>query len=100
MFTADNTGLGPATTDVRSGVSYGGGLVGTCAVPAAGSVALGVPVGSTTGTALLTGAAVASAVWDTLTSSLTTSGSIGERVKNCATTEIVGEQLAAALSTP
>lgn len=100
FYTADNTGLGPATTDVRSGISYGGGIVGACAVPAAGSVALGVPVGSTTGTALLTGAAVASAVWDALTSSLTTSGSIGERVKNCATAEIVGEQLAAALSTP
>lgn len=100
MFTADNTGLGPATSDVRSGISYGGGLVGTCAVPAAGSVALGVPVGSGTGTALLTGAAVASAVWDALTSSITTSGSIGERVKNCATAETTGEQIAAALSTP
>lgn len=100
MFTADNTGLGPATTDVRSGISYGGGLVGTCAVPAAGSVALGVPVGSGTGTALLTGSTVASAVWDALTSSLTTSGSIGERVKNCATAETTGEQIAAALSTP
>ena len=91
----------PAASDVRLGVSYASGaLTGSCAVPAAGSVALGVPVGSTTGTALLTGAAVASAVWDALTSSLTTSGSIGERVKNCATAEIVGEQLAAALSTP
>lgn len=100
MFTADNTGLGPATSDVRSGISYGGGLVGTCAVPAAGSVALGVPVGSGTGTALLTGSAVASAVWDALTSSITTSGSIGERVKNCATVETTGEQLAGALSTP
>ena len=100
MLTADNTGLGPATSDVRSGISYGGGLVGTCAVPAAGSVALGVPVGSTTGTALLTGAAAASAVWDALTSSITTSGSIGERVKNCATAETTGEQIAAALSTP
>ena len=100
MFTSDNTGLGPATSDVRSGISYGGGLVGTCAVPAAGSVALGVPVGSGTGTALLTGSAVASAVWDALTSSITTSGSIGERVKNCATAETTGEQIAAALSTP
>lgn len=68
--------------------------------PAAGSVALGVPVGSGTGTALLTGSAVASAVWDALTSSITTSGSIGERVKNCATVETTGEQLAGALSTP
>lgn len=102
MFTSDNTSgiSGVATTDVRSGISYGGGLVGTCAVPAAGSVALGVPVGSGTGTALLTGSAVASAVWDALTSSITTSGSIGERVKNCATVETTGEQLAGALSTP
>lgn len=42
----------------------------------------------------------ANQVWDALTSSLTTSGSIGERVKNCSTAEITGEQLAAALSTP
>ena len=54
MFTADNTPLGPATGDVRFGVSYGSGQVGTCRVPAAGSVALGVPVDNTTGTAVLT----------------------------------------------
>jgi hypothetical protein len=62
MFTADNTGFGlPAATDVRSGVSYGGGAVsGLCAVPAAGSVALGVPVDNTTGTAVLTPAAIRS----------------------------------------
>jgi hypothetical protein len=62
MFTADNTGLGPSTGNVRAGVSYGGGLVGTCAVPAAGSVALGVPVDATTGTAVLTAADVQSAL--------------------------------------
>jgi len=95
MFTADNTGLAPAVSDVRAGVVYGS-ATGTCAVPAAGSVALGVPVDNTTGTAILT----ASAIWDTLTSSLTTSGSIGERLKNCSTAEITGEQLAAALNAP
>ena len=64
MFTADNTGFGlPAATDVRSGVSYGGGAVtGLCAVPAAGSVALGVPIDNTTGTAVLTIANVQSAL--------------------------------------
>lgn len=53
----------PAATDVRSGVSYAAGaLTGTCAVPAAGSVALGVPVDATTGTAILTQANVQSAL--------------------------------------
>ena len=64
FYTADNTGFGlPSAMDVRSGVSYGGGAVaGTCAVPAAGSVSLGVPVDATTGTAVLTAADVQSAL--------------------------------------
>jgi hypothetical protein len=49
----------PAASNVRSGVSYASGaLTGSCAVPAAGSVALGVPVDNTTGTAVLTPEAV------------------------------------------
>ena len=53
----------PAATDVRDGVSYASGaLTGTCAVPAAGSVALGVPVDATTGTATLTAADVRAAI--------------------------------------
>ena len=79
----------PAATDVRSGVSYASGAqTGSCAVPAAGSVALGVPVDNTTGTAVLTPAAVwghatrtltagagitASDVWSHATRTLTTS---------------------------
>ena len=55
----------PAASDVRSGVSYASGaLTGSCAVPAAGSVALGVPVDTTTGTAVLTIANVQSALTD------------------------------------
>ena len=102
MFTADNATFGqPAISDVRSGTVYGGGiLTGTCAVPAAGSVALGVPVDNTTGTAVLTEANVQAAVWNTLTSSLTTAGSIGERLKNSATVATTGEQLATALTAP
>jgi hypothetical protein len=46
----------PPEADVRAGTSYGVGgvLTGTLAVPAAGSVALGVPVDATEGTAVLT----------------------------------------------
>ena len=59
MFTADNSLGQAAVADVRSGTVYASGLLtGTCAVPAAGSVSLGVPVGSGTGTAILTAAAI------------------------------------------
>ena len=58
----------PAASNVRSGVSYASGaLTGSCAVPAAGSVALGVPVDNTTGTAALTPAAV----WEYATRTIT-----------------------------
>jgi hypothetical protein len=63
MFTADNSLGQAAVADVRSGTVYASGnLTGTCAVPAAGSVSLGVPVGSGTGTAVLTPADVQSAL--------------------------------------
>ena len=53
----------PASTDVRSGVSYASGAAtGSCAVPAASSVAFGVPVDATTGTATLTAANVRTAL--------------------------------------
>jgi hypothetical protein len=89
-------GTGQANeADVRSGTSYAlGNKTGTCSVPAAGSVALGVAVDATTGTAVLTPAAV----WDALTSGMTTSGSIGARLKNAATLDSTGQQLADALS--
>jgi hypothetical protein len=49
------TSLGnPAITDVRNGVTYASGsLTGTLIVPPSGSVALGVPVGNTVGTAMI-----------------------------------------------
>lgn len=92
MFTADNTGLGPATTDVRAGVTYSG-MIGTLAVPLPSQVSVGVPIDNTVGTAALT----PSDIWNTLASSMTTSGSIGERLKNCATTQSTGDQLASLL---
>lgn len=91
----------PAASDVRSGVNYASGaLTGSCAVPAPASVGYGVPVDNTTGTAVLSLASVIQDLWAAPTSGMTTAGSIGERLKNCQTAEINGQQLAAALSTP
>jgi hypothetical protein len=72
----------PAVTDVRSGVTYNAGnLTGTCAVPAASSVAAGVAVDNTVGTAVLTQANV----WDyALSSASSTPGSVGEKLKKTA----------------
>jgi len=85
----------PATGNVRYGTTYGSGnsLTGTLRVPAASSVAAGVLVDATVGTAALTPAQV----WDALISSLTTSGSIGERLKNASTVATTGDQIAGAL---
>ena len=85
----------PAVGNVRSGTSYGNSnFTGTLAVPSASSVAFGVAVDNTTGTAVLT----PSGVWNHATSSITTVGSIGERVKNCSTIASVGQALSDALS--
>lgn len=113
----------PAASDVRSGVSYASGaLVGSCAVPSPSSTAFGVPVDAAFGTAVLTpeavwGAAtrtitggtvttltnapnvptpsaIADEVWNRQASAITTTNSIGERVKNTATTAILGNLLA------
>jgi hypothetical protein len=95
------TGQMPAATDVRDGVSYASGaLTGSCKVPAAASVAFGVPVDATTGTAYLSQSDVLAAVWGAATSSLTTAGSIGERLKNASTVATNSDQLAAALTAP
>jgi hypothetical protein len=62
----------PATNNVRSGVVYGptNNLTGTCAVPPANTVSLGVPVDNTVGTASLDANALAVALDAALTASL------------------------------
>ena len=105
MFTADNSLGQAAITDVRFGTVYASGtLTGVAYIPAASSVAFGVPVDNTTGTATLTAQNVrdaiglatanldtqlaaiptavtnANAVWDELMSSHTTAGTYGGRV--------------------
>jgi hypothetical protein len=96
LVTPDNATNFPDESDVRSGTTFGisNVLVGTCVIPPAASVATGVPVDNTTGTAALTPADF----WDALTSGMTTSGSIGARLKNAATLDSTGQQLADALS--
>ena len=69
----------PAASDVRFGTVYASGaLTGSCYVPAAASVAFGVPVDNTTGTAALTPASV----WDYALSAITTSSTIGKLLKD------------------
>jgi hypothetical protein len=105
FFTADNSLGQAAITDVRFGTVYASGaLTGVAYIPSASSVAFGVPVDNTTGTATLTAADVraaigmttanldtqlaaiptaitnANAVWDELMSSHTTAGTYGGRI--------------------
>jgi hypothetical protein len=63
-YGADFSGFGqPSIADVRSGVSYAlGGLTGTAVIPSPSSVAYGVNVDATTGTAVLTPSAVQAAL--------------------------------------
>lgn len=62
----------PAISNVRLGVSYASGaLVGTCAVPSPSTVATGVPVDNTVGTAALSASDVATAVWAAATRTIT-----------------------------
>ena len=62
----------PATNNVRTGITYGpiNNLTGTCAVPPANTVSLGVPVDNTVGTASLDANALAVALDAALTASL------------------------------
>ena len=76
------TGLMPSASNVRLGTTYASGnFTGTMAVPAASSVAAGVAVDNTVGTAVLTQANV----WDyALSSASSTPGSVGEKLKKTA----------------
>lgn len=108
LFTTDSYSSGyPSASNVRSSTTYGPGSIytGTCAVPPAGSVALGVPVDNTTGTAYITANDIATALssasavtLNQQTSSLTTPGSIGERLKLASTVATTAQQLSDALS--
>lgn len=92
---AVTSGLLPSSSDVRNGVVYNNGLAsGTMVVPNANTVSYGVPVDSGVGNVILTGADF----WNYLSSNISTSGTIGNRLKNCSTVETAGKQLENSLS--
>lgn len=92
---AVTSGLLPSSSDVRNGVVYNNGLAsGTMIVPDANTVSYGVPVDSGVGNVILTGADF----WNYLSSNISTSGTIGNRLKNCSTVETAGKQLENSLS--
>ena len=54
LYTSNALSDFPAITDVRSGVTYAAGtLTGSCAIPSTSSVAFGVPVDNSTGSAII-----------------------------------------------
>ena len=84
----------PAPANVRFGTTYSlGSQTGTCRIPATNTVAAGVEVDNTVGSAVLS----PSDVWDAPTSTMTTAGSIGLRLKNTSTVDTTGDQIAALL---
>lgn len=81
----------PMESDVRLGVTYASSPVrtGTCVIPLPQYVSQGVPVDATVGTAYLD----ALGMWNVPMSSITTVGSIGERLKLASTIETTGDQI-------
>ena len=93
MFTTDSLSAFsmPPVSAVRSGVSFANStLTGTCKVPSANSVNIGVPVDNTVGTAFLN----PTTLFDSSVASLTASDSLGARLKNSATVQSVGNIIA------
>lgn len=84
-------GLLPPTSSVQLGTVYNvGNSVGTMVVPSASAVQFGVPVDNTVGVAALT----PQNVWGYSRLSATDVGSMGDRLRNAATAQSVGSQIA------
>jgi hypothetical protein len=93
LVDANASNVMPAANNVRSGVVYNGGnSTGTCAVPGAASVLVGVAVDATVGTA-----AVGSADIEAGCAAALSAFSSG-RLANVATVASTGQQIADALS--
>lgn len=89
----------PAVSNVRSGTTYAmGTLTGTLAVPPAASVSLGVPVDNTTGTAMLTPAAVWSHATRTITGGLVDTATTLTNAPTVPTTSQIASQVRTELS--
>lgn len=84
----------PIPANVRNGVTYAlGSQTGTLKVPLPSQVSKGIQTDNTVGTAALT----PEDVWNALTSTMNTPGSIGNRLKNTSTVETTGDQIASLL---
>lgn len=94
LYTADLPALGnPLPANVRKNIAYGpvGELSGTAYMPSASSVLLNVPFDvASFGTLLMTPADF----WAELLANITTPNSIGMRLKDCATVDSTGTQIA------
>jgi hypothetical protein len=92
LYTQNYPGNFPSTTDVRDGVVFGdtNQFTGTVAIPSTGSVLKGVPVDNTTGSASFD----TQSVWSIDTNLLTTTGSLGQRLRNVATVTATGDAIA------
>jgi hypothetical protein len=92
LYTSGSVSGYPATTNVRSGTVYGdiNQFTGVVAIPSASNVLQGVLVDNTTGSASFN----VNNAWSTLTSSLTTTGSLGARLRNVATIATDGAAIA------
>lgn len=94
LYTADLPALGnPLPANVRKNIAYGpvNELSGTAYMPSASSVLLNVPFDiASFGTLLMTPADF----WAELLANITTPNSIGMRLKDCATVDSTGTQIA------
>lgn len=79
LYSPDTIADSPVPANVRQGITYAlGSQTGTLIVPSPSNVRKDIPTDNTVGTADLT----AADMWDYLASNITTSGSIGEVVKD------------------
>jgi hypothetical protein len=92
LYTQNWPGNFPSISNVRQGTVFGdiNQFTGTVAIPPTGSVLRGVPVGNTTGSASFN----VNNVWSVLTSNLTTTGSLGARLRNSSTVATDGAAIA------
>jgi len=96
MFVQGYVPDSPSQADVRFGTTYlAGALSGSVQMPQPSQVISGVKTDNTTGSYDVTVEALTEAVWTKLTSTLTGSNTIGERLKNNSTIDSTGQQLQA-----
>jgi hypothetical protein len=96
MFIQGYTPDSPNQSDVRFGTTYlAGALSGSLHMPQPSQVISGVKTDNTTGSYNVTLDSLTEAIWTKLTSDLTGSNTIGERLKNNSTIDSTGQQLQA-----